>query len=91
VFAFLRAVAILIAVALGLSLVRSFLGAIVRWFTGPDKSPGSQSAEVRSGGLLRKCPVCGTYVPESRGIKGGTAWYCSEQCRSAPRISGPEA
>lgn len=83
---FLRAVAILIAVAIGLSLVRTLLGAVMRWLSGSGEKADGRRQEVRSSGLLRKCPVCGTYVPESSGVQGGSAWYCSERCRQAPRI-----
>lgn len=44
--------------------------------------------EPQSRGTLVRDPVCGTYVPQERALtartaSGGTAFFCSEACRSA--------
>ena len=43
---------------------------------------------ARSQGTLVQDPVCGTYVLQERALSaraadGGTAFFCSERCRSA--------
>ena len=42
---------------------------------------------ARSNGTLVQDPVCGTYVLQDRALTmkttGGTAFFCSERCRSA--------
>lgn len=30
--------------------------------------------------LLKKCPRCGTFFSEEKGIRKGQEWYCSEGC-----------
>lgn len=53
-----------------------------------DSQPGPRPGGVaRSNGTLVQDPVCGTYVLQDRALPlktaGGTAFFCSERCRSA--------
>ena len=48
----------------------------------------SRAASLPHGVRLVRDPVCGTYVPQERALtahtaSGGTAFFCSEACRSA--------
>ena len=79
-------------------LVRALMlivGGLLRGLMGvPQATGGSSGAPPRSGrepqsrGTLVRDPVCGTYVPQERALtahtaNGGTAFFCSEACRSA--------
>jgi len=79
-------------------LVRALMlivGGLLRGLMGvPQTSGGGPSAPPRTGrepqssGTLVRDPVCGTYVPQARALtartaSGGTAFFCSEACRSA--------
>jgi YHS domain-containing protein len=54
---------------------------------GDDRTSGGPRAVARSNGTLVQDPVCGTYVLQERALAvktdGGTAFFCSERCRSA--------
>ena len=78
----MRAIFYMIAVAIGLSLIRSVLGAIAKFlFRGKNRAQASRP-QVQSGGTLRKCVVCGTYTPETAAIRASAStYYCSEDCR----------
>lgn len=88
----MRFLGILIAFLFVVPLLRSLLGLLARAFTsfalGNDKprptGPGNPP-RVPAGGVLRKDPVCGTYVSEGLAVKrvaaGETFYYCSEECR----------
>ncbi len=54
---------------------------------GPDLNSAPQRAGGSHGTLVQD-PVCGTYVLQERALtmrdaSGGTAFFCSERCRSA--------
>ncbi len=54
----------------------------------PDEDAGRRPGGVaRSSGTLVQDPVCGTYVLQDRALtmktSEGTAFFCSERCRSA--------
>ena len=48
---------------------------------------GPRGQVARSNGTLVQDPVCGTYVLQQRALplrtSSGTAFFCSERCRSA--------
>ena len=72
----------MIAVAIGLSLIRSVLGVIAKFLFRGRNAERTARPQVQSGGTLRKCLVCGTYTPESTAIRiGASTYYCSENCR----------
>ena len=75
----LRAILYMIAVAIGLSLIRNLIAIIARWF-GAARPPANRRPEVQAGGTLRKCATCGTYTPETTSIRSGDLWYCSQAC-----------
>ncbi len=64
------------------------LGGVVRGIvkaSRPQSEPPSR--QPLSGGTLVQDPVCGTYVLQDRALSlptdaGGTAFFCSERCRS---------
>jgi YHS domain-containing protein len=68
------------------------VGGLIRGLMGaagvPDADREPRSGGVaRSHGTLVQDPVCGTYVLQERALAmkttGGTAFFCSERCRSA--------
>ena len=77
-------------------LVRALMlivGGLIRGLIGAAQVPGEPrqgpgSAPVaHSHGTLVQDPVCGTYILQERALAmktaGGTAFFCSERCRSA--------
>jgi YHS domain-containing protein len=52
-----------------------------------DPGPPPRGDVARSNGTLVQDPVCGTYVLQDRALtmttSSGTAFFCSERCRSA--------
>lgn len=52
-----------------------------------DQGPRPRGDVARSNGTLVQDPVCGTYVLQDRALAvktpAGTAFFCSERCRSA--------
>jgi YHS domain-containing protein len=66
-----------------IGVVAKALGALVQGGAEPDKKARTL------GGVLRKDPVCGTYVPEggSPSVQrdGVTYYFCSEKCKDAFR------
>jgi YHS domain-containing protein len=73
-----------------ITLVKAFIGIILKGLAelmNPREenrsAPGAQ--QVPAGGVLRKDPVCGTYVAESSSVKltvkGETVHFCSSGCR----------
>ena len=73
--------------------VMLIVGGIVRGLIGAAQVPAEPSqrtgtrAAARSHGTLVQDPVCGTYVLQERALAmktaDGTAFFCSERCRSA--------
>jgi YHS domain-containing protein len=67
-------------------VVRAILRSIIEGFRstlGP-QSAARQPPAVRSGGELKKDPVCGTYVSTSasitRTVGGEVFYFCSKEC-----------
>ena len=67
-------------------LVRAILRSIIEGFRstlGP-RSAAQRPPTVRSGGELKKDPVCGTYVSTTAGItrtvNGEVFYFCSREC-----------
>lgn len=54
---------------------------------GDQPGPRPRGRVARSNGTLVQDPVCGTYVLQDRALTmattAGTAFFCSERCRSA--------
>jgi uncharacterized protein len=73
-----------------LRLVLRFVVGLVQGFTGSSGRSASGAAHSggnKSGQLLVRDPVCGTYVPRSTALRIGsgpsTLYFCSEDCREA--------
>ena len=67
-------------------LVRAIFRSIIEGFrsaVAPQNAP-RRPPEVRSGGELKKDPVCGTYVSTTasitRTVNGEVFYFCSKQC-----------
>jgi YHS domain-containing protein len=74
-------------------LVRAILRSIIEGFRstlGP-RSAARQPSEVRSGGELKKDPVCGTYVSTAasitRTVNGEIFYFCSQECCDKYRVA----
>jgi hypothetical protein len=67
-------------------VVRAILASIIEGFrsTLSPQSAAKQPPAVRSGGELKKDPVCGTYVSTSasisRTVHGEVFYFCSKEC-----------
>ena len=63
-----------------------FVDGVVRGASGPAPQ-GGRRAGPPAAVKMQQCPVCGTYVLQERALAmkttGGTAFFCSERCRSA--------
>ena len=69
------------------------VGGLIRGLLGAAQVPGEPRQGTRAGsvarshGTLVQDPVCGTYILQERALPmqtaGGTAFFCSERCRSA--------
>jgi hypothetical protein len=72
----------LLLVVLALTVLR-----LVRFALVPARrpvGPRPQRPPVQAGTeRLVKDPVCGLLLPESRAVREGEAFYCSEDCRRA--------
>ena len=74
-----------------LYLVRALLGSIIEGFRSTVASQGApkQPPAARSGGELKKDPVCGTYVSTAasitRTVNGEVFYFCSQECRDKYR------
>ncbi len=88
----MRFLGLLLAFLFVVPLLRSILGLLARAFSsfafGGDKQQAGvnpKTPRVPASGVLRKDPVCGTYVSEALAVKrvagGETFFYCSEECR----------
>lgn len=69
-------------------LLRGLMGVPQASGGGSQATPPRSGREPQSRGTLVMDPVCGTYVPQERALtartaSGGTAFFCSEACRSA--------
>ncbi len=73
--------------------VMLIVGGIVRGLIGAAQVPSQDGSGTGGGGVARsqgtlvQDPVCGTYVLQERALVArtaeGTAFFCSERCRSA--------
>lgn len=83
-----RFILYLLLAVIGISLLRSVIGVIGKAIGGfVSGEVEDQDKKTRTvGGVLRKDPVCGTYVPESGSPSlqrdGVTYFFCSETCKS---------
>lgn len=82
----IRAVLYLLAGIIIITLLRALIGVLSKTFLSllqPDGKP--RHAEPRSGGQLRRDPVCGAYVSEDASVKmtvgNRTFYFCSTVCR----------
>jgi YHS domain-containing protein len=88
----------MLGLALLLSLLRTVIGVVAKFFMGspasqaggPSRAPGPP--RVPSGGTLRQDPVCGAFVSESIAIRQGSGdnaiYFCSEECRRKHAAGG---
>ena len=89
-----RFLAFLLAFIFLVPLFRLLIGVVARAFASFVMRPSSPAAAGNPsrpapkgslGGVLRKDPVCGTYVSEAVALKqveaGETLFFCSEECR----------
>ena len=92
-----RIVAMLIAVVLGLTILRSILSAIGRLISSfvrpqtaqqPPQHPGAGQEPAAQ--LLRRCALCGTYTPDSTAKRANGAdeviYFCSTECQSKAAV-----
>jgi YHS domain-containing protein len=73
-------------------LARALLRSVVEGFrsTLSPRSAAQQPPAARSGGELKKDPVCGTYVSTTasvtRTVRGEVLHFCSQECRDKYRV-----
>jgi YHS domain-containing protein len=64
--------------------LKSLFGSMRSAVTPTAESP-RETPTAKTGGELKKDPVCGTYVSEgaavTRAVKGNTLYFCSAACR----------
>jgi YHS domain-containing protein len=89
----LRAIAYLLITVFLISFLRMVIGIIGKGFSemvGPSPPPESKpgaagAASIKTGGELKKDPVCGTYVSTAtsyqKKVGGETHYFCSAACR----------
>jgi len=82
----MRAVLYLIVTVLVLALLRGVIGILGKTFLSMlQPEGGRRGGEPRSGGQLRRDPVCGAYVSEEVAVKKTlgkkTFFFCSPACR----------
>ncbi len=94
----IRVLVVLIATVLGLTILRSVLGAIGRLvssFIRPQNQaqpmpPNPASEQEPAAQLLRRCSQCGTYSPDSTarkiGVAGDIIYFCSADCQSKASV-----
>jgi len=91
----IRAVLYLIATILILTLLRGVIGILGKTFMSMLQPEGGQRrGEPRSGGQLRRDPVCGAYVSEEVAVKKTlgrkTFFFCSAACRDKHQEGGAQ-
>jgi len=81
----IRAALYVLASVLVLALLRGVLGILAKNFPSLFQPGSPQPRQPRSGGQLRRDPVCGAYVSEDISIKKTvghkTFFFCSTACR----------
>lgn len=83
-----RFLGFLILALFAIALLRGVIGILAKLFTGGASSSPARASRATgkapTGGVLRKCSICGTYTPETLGLKriqsGQTMFYCSADC-----------
>jgi YHS domain-containing protein len=74
-------------------VARAILRSVIEGFrsTLPPRSATRQPPAVRSGGELKKDPVCGTYVSTTasitRTVNGEVLYFCSRECSDKYRVA----
>lgn len=90
----LRLVAYLLIAVVLISVLRMVIGVVTKAAAGLFSSPRSPgrsatASGVRTGGELKRDPVCGTFVPVETAVKktigGELVYFCSETCRDKHR------
>jgi YHS domain-containing protein len=83
-----RAILELIAVVLIITVLRSVIGIISKFFStvaDPRAAAPGRPPTVSTGGELKKDPVCGTFIASASALKktvgGETYYFCSPDCR----------
>src|ERR1035441_1339931 len=65
-------------------LLRSLLRGVFAAMRSPSRPAGQPHQPAQSGGVLKKDPVCGTYVPintaVTRTVDGELGYFCSQEC-----------
>jgi len=81
----IRAVLYLLLTVLVLTLLRAIIGVVSKALTSQLQPNTGQPGRERSGGQLRRDPVCGAYVSEDVSTKktvgNKTFYFCSPACR----------
>jgi YHS domain-containing protein len=83
----IRTFVYLIAAVIAISLLRMVMGAILREVAKLTAGGGhtGSSGSRQQAGVLRRDPVCGTYVAEGAGlvktVAGKQYVFCSRECR----------
>ncbi len=74
-------------------LVRSIFKSIIRTYSTTARSPQRRAdpGDFRSGGELKRDPVCGTFVPVTtavtKTVNGRVFHFCSTDCRDKYRVA----
>ena len=65
-------------------LLRSLLRSVFAAMRSPSRPAAQPQQAVQSGGVLKKDPVCGTYVSTTsavtRTVDGELVYFCSQEC-----------
>jgi YHS domain-containing protein len=65
-------------------LLRSLLRSVFAAMRAPSRPAAQPQPTVQSGGVLKKDPVCGTYVSTNtavtRTVNGDLVYFCSQEC-----------
>ena len=65
-------------------LLRSLLRSVFAALRPPARPAGQRQQPAQSGGVLKKDPVCGTYVSTTsavtRTVDGELVYFCSQEC-----------
>lgn len=81
----------LILLLLAFALVRSMIKTILAMIAPAAKSAHPRAPSARSGGELKKDPVCGTFVAEAASVKktvdGEIMHFCSASCRDKYKVA----
>lgn len=90
----LRFIAYLLTAVVLISILRSVIGVITKVAVdlfSPSKPPAATggASGARTGGELKRDPVCGTFIPAANAVKrtigGEVVYFCSDTCRDKHR------